>query len=413
MPLPPYFSGRTSPIHRVIIEDNSFGSPYPGAGYTGRRMVWLSTGVGSVDHTFIARNRPERTHFGGVAGTDQNVGEMVLFESCEQTAFYGHPEGAGTASVTLPADGPFWPESVADRKSLPYNAVYDSNAPLEEFYIVVVKGDGLGQMRRVTGRRDRDILLDRPWDVPPDRESMVIMNTMFVQNHIVDNEIAEGMSGVQLWIGCMENIVADNIIRRQRRQGALVYGCQTTTSSTVPRTWNSGIGPCYYNRIQGNDIEECAAGITLSGNRGLGAMAFASGIAWVPQPGPMDWPLLLGNVIRQNSCATIRGTGITAGGGRGGRSGENTPVAEGTVIEFNLVRDALRSGISLGNSASASTIRRNHVYFWLDREDADLPVGIDIANTAACHEADNNVENGSGGELRTPNRIRTGETEPR
>ena len=106
-----YVCSRTSPLHRVIIEDNVFASPSPGAGYTGRRMIWLSTGVGSVDHTFISGNRTERTHFGGVAGTDQNIGEMVLFESCEETAYYGPPERTGPSSVTLPEKGPRWPES--------------------------------------------------------------------------------------------------------------------------------------------------------------------------------------------------------------------------------------------------------------------------------------------------------------
>ena len=221
---------------------------------------------------------------------------------------------------------------------------------------------------------------------------------------MVNNEITDGMSGVQLWIGCVENIVADNIIRRQRRQAVFIYGTQRTAATAVPRMWNSGIGPCYYNIVEGNEIGECATGIAMAGSRSLGAMAFASGITAEPQPGPMDWPLLLGNVVRGNSCATIRGNGIEGGGGRPGDDG--TPVTVGTVVEFNLVRDALRSGIYLGGTASSSTVRRNHVYFWLDRPDEELPVGIDIERTMHCHEDDNNIENGRGGELRTPNRIR-------
>lgn len=73
-----YILGRNDTVRQCIIEDNVCASP-PGQGAggpTGRRMVWLSTGRGSVDCNWIANNREDRARFGGVAGTDQNVGEM-------------------------------------------------------------------------------------------------------------------------------------------------------------------------------------------------------------------------------------------------------------------------------------------------------------------------------------------------
>ena len=74
---------RPSRVRKCVIEDNVCACP-PGAeagGPTGRRILWFSTGRGSVDLNWIAGNREDKARFGGVAATDQNVGETILFEA--------------------------------------------------------------------------------------------------------------------------------------------------------------------------------------------------------------------------------------------------------------------------------------------------------------------------------------------
>lgn len=401
-----YICSRNNILHHCIIEDNIFTSPYRGAGYTGRRMIWVSTGVGSVDNNIFKGNKTERANFGGLAGTDQNVGEMVLFEACNQVAYYGQPDASGERTVTLPSEGPAWPPVEGAEKELPLNANYDGDAFLGEYYLMVVKGTGLGQIRRVVGRDGNNVLLDKPWRIIPDKNSLILMSTLFVRNLVVDNLITDGMCGVQLWIGCVENVVADNIIERQHRQGIFVYGCFTTAHTNLPRSWNSGIGPCYYNHIEGNATDECANAITFGGYIGLASSGVSSGISWTPKPGVMDWPLFLGNVVRQNSCVRNRTEGIGFGLGRSKEvQGGDVPASIGNIVEFNLVRDALEKGISMGNLTDVSVVRRNHVYFWLNQTQKDLPIGIDLRRSKNCVESDNNVEDKHGNELRTPNRV--------
>lgn len=401
-----YICSRTSIMHHIVIENNVFYSPYRGAGYTGRRAIWVSTGVGSVDNNVYKGNKVERTHFGGVAGTGQNVGEMYLFEWCSQTAYYGSPEGAGERSVILPKEGPYWPKEEGSEGELPLNALYDGDAFLEQFYVMVVKGTGLGQIRRVVGRKGEEIILDKPWRVKPDKNSLVIMNPLFVRNLVIDNEITDGMTGVQLWIGCVENVIANNIIKRQRRQAIFVYASLRTTATQVPRMWNAGIGPSYYNFIEGNDTDECATGVLFNASQGLFSHGLMKGIPYTPVPGKMDWPLMLGNVVRQNSAVASRSSGVDMQGSRSkDLTGQPVPITIGNIVEFNFLRDSWRSGIRLGNLTDISVVRRNHIYFWSKEEDKDLPYGIDVRGAENVVISDNNVENWHGGELRTPNRV--------
>ena len=185
-----YILGRNDTVRNCIIEHNTFRSP-PGmnaGGPTGRRMIWLSTGHGSVDHNWIADNREDRARFGGVAGTDQNVGEMILFEACERIAYYGPLAAADAQSVTLPeklpptpderlgsvkreqlahdADGnetPFWPPDADDGTTEP---------PAGEYFVTILKGRGMGQTRQVVARRGATYQLDRPWRVAPQADGL-------------------------------------------------------------------------------------------------------------------------------------------------------------------------------------------------------------------------------------------------
>ncbi|HUU59612.1 MAG TPA: hypothetical protein VMZ50_08715, partial [Phycisphaerae bacterium] len=73
-------TGRQNILEQCVIENNVFAEAEGARGGTGavRRMIWVSTGHGSVSHNYFARNRPDRARFYGLPGTDQNVGETIL-----------------------------------------------------------------------------------------------------------------------------------------------------------------------------------------------------------------------------------------------------------------------------------------------------------------------------------------------
>jgi hypothetical protein len=372
--------GRTDTIEECVVENNLVASP-PGAeagGPTARRLLWFSTGHGSVTHNWIAGNGIEgatltggdgnagMARFGGVAGTDQNVGEMILFEANHRTAYFGPITSADANSVTLPATIPATPDNrlgSVERKQLAHDAqgretpfwppdVDDGSEepPLTEYYVTIMSGRGQGQTRRVVSRSGERLLLAGPWQSAPREGSVVVVGTGYYQNLIVGNHTPDGMTGIQLWISCMENVVAGNTIARQRKPGIFLYANGTTLASSMPRTWNRGISPLFWNVAEGNRIEECSAGALVTSGDEADL--------------PVEFPRALGNVVRHNSFLRNRTDGVVLGSRSPAPNVKDTAASiTGTLVEFNVVRDA-RTAYHAGHSTDATVFRRNHAYFW-------------------------------------------------
>ena len=386
--------GRTEPIEECIFENNSVVSP-PGAqagGPTARRLLWFSTGHGSVTHNWISGNsagQPDPSaptnlgqgRFGGVAGTDQNVGETILFEGNHRTAYFGPLATGAVTSVTLPRTLPRTPDNLlgsVDRKQLAYDPAgneipfwppdHDDGTeepPIGEYYVTVFAGPGHGQTRRVVHRIGETLQVDHPWTVPPQAGSIVAVGTAFFQNLIVGNETPDGMTGIQLWISCIENVVAGNTIARQRKPGIFLYANGTTLASSMPRTWNRGISPLFWNLAEGNRTEECSAGaLVTSGDEG---------------PLPIEFPRALGNVLRHNTFTRNRTDGVILSSRPTPTGLKDTSASVvGTLVEFNVVRDA---GIAYHAAASvdATFFRRNHAYFWYPvNSSPDRPIAFQV-----------------------------------
>lgn len=399
--------GRCQQIERCLIEGNLIASP-PGAdagGPTGRRLLWFSTGRGSVVHNVIACNGvvpalgpagrvgddgAGQPRFGGVAGTDQNVGEMILFEANHRTMYFGRAAGADAQSITLPEtleptpddrlgsvkrdqlahdahgrETPFWPPDDFDETEEP---------PIHQYFVTVFDGRGQGQTRRVLGRQGPRLLLDRPWRTEPDGESVIAVGTMFYRNLIVENHTPDGMTGIQLWISCVENVVSGNTIARQRKPGLFLYASGSTLASSMPRTWNRGITPLFFNHVEGNRTDECSVGaLVTSGDAGNL---------------PIEFPRALGNLLRHNSLVRSRTDGVLVSG-RPARpeSPDRSSAVCGTIVEFNVARDA-QNGYRLGGG-DCSLVRRNHAYFWYPvafGENKPAGVAVDYPGLTAAIE---------------------------
>ena len=417
--------GRNEVIEECIIEGNRVGS-LPGAeagGPTACRMIWLSTGRGSVSHNWISGNGVKaaagpgapigagQARFGGVAGFDQNVGEMILFEANHRTMFFGKLAGADAQSVVLPAILPATPDNLLGsmlngknegRRDLlahdsagnetpfwpPDRDMGGEEPPIHEYYVSVFSGMGHGQTRRVLRREDRRLMLDRPWNEPPVEGSLVGIGTGFYQNLIVGNYVPDGMTGVQLWISCVENVIANNTIARQRKEGIMIYANGTTLASSMPRSWNRGISPLFWNIVEGNRTEECSNGVLVASGDDARL--------------PVEFPRALGNVIRHNSFVRSRldGVALARRGGNPAQGVLNTsPDVAGTVVEFNVVRDA---GIAYHAAVGSDDVvlRRNHAYFWYPvNHSGELPVAFQVDTPDATVVLDvNNAEDRIGTE---------------
>ena len=207
-----------------------------------------------------------------------------------------------------------------------------------------------GQTRRVLSREGEKLLLERPWTVPPQTGCQVAVGTGFYRNLIVGNHTPDGMTGIQLWISCVENVIAGNTIARQRKPGLYLYANGTTLASSMPREWNRGVSPLFWNLAEGNRTEECSAGaLVTSGDEGRL---------------PIEFPRALGNVLRHNSFIRNRTDGVVLSS-RGTPQGITDTSASiiGTITEFNVVRDA-QVAYHAGHSTDGVVFRRNHAYFW-------------------------------------------------
>jgi hypothetical protein len=302
---------------------------------------------------------------------DNRMGTMLDGRDRGRREFLAH-DSAGNET-------PFWPPELDDGGEEP---------PIYEYYVSVFAGTGQGQTRRVTRRKGNRLMLDRPWTEPPVAGSLVAVGTGFYQNLIVGNYTPDGMTGIQLWISCIENVVAGNTIARQRRAGIFLYANATTLASSMPRTWNRGISPLFWNVAEGNRTEDCSTGVLVTSGDD-------------PRL-PVEFPRALGNVISHNSFVRSRDDGVVlaAGGAEPAPGVQNTsPSVAGTVVEFNVVRDA-SVGYHASFGSDDSVFRRNHAYFWYPVNNSkDLPVAFQVDPPGATVVIDsNNAEDKVGNE---------------
>jgi hypothetical protein len=271
---------------------------------------------------------------------------------------------------------PFWPPDADDGSPEP---------PIGEYYVTVFSGVGQGQTRRVVRRDGERLLLDRPWRVAPAKGSVVAVGTMFHRNLIVGNHTPDGMTGIQLWISCVENVIAGNTIARQRKPGLFLYANGTTLASSMPRTWNRGVSPLFWNIAEGNRVEECSAGALVTSGDAANL--------------PVEFPRALGNMLRHNSFIRSRTDGVVLVSRHGAAAARDTSASVvGTVVEFNVVRDAM-TAYHAAASSDAVVFRRNHAYFWYpvnNSTNAPVAFAIDEPGATAAIEQ-NSVEGIHGG----------------
>ena len=210
-----------------------------------------------------------------------------------------------------------------------------------------------------------------------------MVHTAYWRNHIVGNRTVDGMTGVQLWISCIENILSGNDVQRMRKPGLYLYGNCTTLASSMPSTWNRGIGPLYFNHIEGTRCDETSCGALVTS----GEMHQL----------PVEFPRCLGNVLRHNSFIRSRSDGLLITGNRPADEMQPTTAILGTIAEFNVVRDA-SAGYHVAQSAEATLLRRNHVYFWYPVSLQSGPrVAFQVDNPQATAVLENNSVEGTQG----------------
>jgi nitrous oxidase accessory protein NosD len=387
-------SAREGGVRHCVIEGNRFIEQK--GGIAGVRALWISTLFGSSYENYIAHN--QGAHFRPPPGTDQNRGEAILLETALSHPYFGHPIRVDSDSVTLPKQGVDWDllDANLDRRG----------TPLEHYFVIVLSGRGQGQVRRVTERNRRTLHLERPWRVMPDANSIMVVTELFHRNLIINNEITDAMTGVQLWINGIENIIANNHLENLQREGILLLGNALgrrnplSSPSGPNRTpiwpfgsqnrsgFNAGIGPSYFNEVHGNTVKNALIGISVA------AGDFRT------RSGPVTWPISMGNTVHSNRVGDVRTWGIYIGTRHQSGNVKKIPgfSALGDIVEDNFVRNALRA---YGEDArtQAAVFRRNVADFWqtLNSKSAGLVLAPEREGRIVIQE--NNIFKNKAGRL--------------
>jgi hypothetical protein len=269
----------------VQNEDPTLANP---VGYGDGRLLYNDEIWGSIYNEYLASNNTINL----AIPSANNCGEEIGCEGAV-TGYTGAPISATAMTITVPvqASGDWIGSS-----------------------IVVIGGDGLGQMRTVTADTVNGnlvtLMLDQPWTVMPDGSSQLqvgttIYNCVYTDNSFqcaatADGANLEASSAFQLWTGGY-NMVFDG-----NTSNGLHYGVLLCSYATF--------NPCYFIQITDNQFDNC----------------LVSGVCFQPMLGETD-PNFVGVAVDNNTINAAEQVGIELL--RGGQGG---PVSL-TTIENNVI----------------------------------------------------------------------------
>lgn len=195
----PVGSGR-----RKVIEENTF---------TG-----VTTGITRGMEVYFSSNRVSHTYAGDREGFTTDGG------------------GGGPGELQI--------EQI-DGAAMTYSAKGSRGEPPSVTAAVrILDGPGVGQFRRVLSLDGKRLVMDRPWDVPPEKSSVVCAGNYMGRYLFVGNVFSDTGVAVQLYTGALDCVVVGN--RSIRSGGFRGWGQQD----------GPGPAPCWYVQFLDNEITE-------------------------------------------------------------------------------------------------------------------------------------------------------------
>jgi hypothetical protein len=212
-------AGFRKPIE-CIIEDNYFVNAKRG-------LVIQPQGM--AVHNLVANNRVEHTERGG------NPGEVELWEGGTVVAG-GKVKTAGACSLT--GDGVAW--EYTDGKG----NKQDVREKVVGYVCLITGGRGLGQYRFINKLDGDTLTLDRPWDVLPAPGAEFVVTTSSIENLILNNTDRDGDAGMQIWGGCIANVISGHI--SEDTEGIILHAADHRKEPGSP----AGTQKCWFNDIR-------------------------------------------------------------------------------------------------------------------------------------------------------------------
>lgn len=261
--------------NEIVIENNVARTPAWPVGPGGRRDY----------ESFLSRRQQEQTFFAmrlysGRTGSrrhitrnttrdmarghaDSNKGEQILLHDNDLGRF-AQVAAATASTVTLRDDGLI--DGVAP--------VVDEKTPLAAtregwngLYAAVIRGTGIGQMRRIARSDGGIVTLEQPWRVPPAPDSVVVITHGYADNLIVGNNLAgfpEGMTG--------ESASASTGVQLDANAfKCFVEGNTSTRTFALTRLDGKQASPSFWNEFRAERGADLLRAGFVSFSRGSGA----------------------------------------------------------------------------------------------------------------------------------------------
>lgn len=288
-------------VDRLIFEENDLCGNGSAAGSNGISTYWNSF----AKHVFYARN-----HVHDIYGIDREA--MTL--DGDGAAYFGKARAEGDR-LHLDGDPEFHDYAPTPHTDYRGGVVY------------VLEGTGAGQYRLVTGHRDREWVIDRPWDVPLDGTSVVSIVPFRGRNLFVENSVADA-GPFQLYGSAADVIVADNVTRRA--DGLLAWGLSQ-------HGW--GWHPVLRCQFLGNKVTGGSGyGARVSGPASISVATTGNSDTY---RGPLARAMVIrGNVLEDQAIVALDGT------------------LSDVVVEDNSFKGAAQ-GIRVGKDVTGAVVRRN------------------------------------------------------
>lgn len=212
---------------------------------------------------------------------------------------------------------------------------------LKKYECVIVQGRGLGQKRIVINNTSDTLTLDKPWELPPEKGSLIAV-TSYPQFHkiiLVDNVIEDAGSGIMACFGNGFDLIIDgNVMRR-------AGGVQILQVNGSYREWSGN----FFVQVLHNTVSEGRfyGGILTSWTAGI------SGTIGVCKPtrGIGNLGIIFrGNRHENDSAIWLRAGQLPL---------DSAPVDVGVVVEDNLFA---RSKVGIEIGCGVDVVVRNNQF---------------------------------------------------
>lgn len=151
----------------------------------------------SLAENYVANNRTLGV-FGSATG---NEGEGLLWQGASRL-IYSNLTSAGAQALT--------------DTTAAYTSTYVGR------FLTVLNGNGIGQLRKITGFSGSTLQLDRPWDIVPDAGSAYTVDSGPAYHNIVVNNRLDGQTnkgGIMFYTKDYDNIIDGNILTHTGESG--------------------------------------------------------------------------------------------------------------------------------------------------------------------------------------------------